>query len=142
MPDGGLTTINSIHHHLQNEVTKKMAPPNPNTDGLLPAGVSGRLILRSEDKLTLFEQQSRRVINEIQAVRIKYISWNRDGSLVALMGKHSLVLATRNLEQLCAVTETVRIKVRTDRQTDECGDVCMSVLSVWPHIASFRVNPH
>ncbi len=43
-----------------------MAPPNPNTDGLLPAGVSGRLILRSEDKLTLFEQQSRRVISEIQ----------------------------------------------------------------------------
>lgn len=45
-------------------------------------------------------------------MRIKYISWNRDGSLVALMGKHSLVLATRNLEQLCAVTETVRIKAR------------------------------
>jgi len=96
--------------NFQNEVTKKMAPPNPNTDGLLFAGVSGRMILRSEDKLTLFEQQSRRVIAELQAPRIKYILWNKDGSLVALMGKHSLVIATRNLEQQCAVTETVRVK--------------------------------
>jgi coatomer protein complex subunit alpha (xenin) len=96
--------------NFQNEVTKKMAPPNPNTDSLLFAGVSGRVILRSEDKVTLFEQQSRRVIAELQAPRIKYIFWNKDGSLVALMGKHSLVVATRNLEQQCAVTETVRIK--------------------------------
>jgi coatomer protein complex subunit alpha (xenin) len=96
--------------NFQNEVTKKIAPPNPNADGLLFVPVSGRLILRSEDKLTLFEQQSRRVISELQAVRIKYIVWNKDGSLVALLGKHTLVIANRNLEQLCSTTETVRVK--------------------------------
>jgi coatomer subunit alpha len=96
--------------NFQNEVTKKIAPPNPNTDGLLFAGISGRIILRSEDKLTLFEQQSRRTIFELQAVRIKYIIWNKDYSLVALLGKHTLVIANRNLEQQCSATETVRVK--------------------------------
>jgi hypothetical protein len=38
--------------------------------GLLFAAVSGRLILRSEDKLTLYEQQSRRIISELQAVSV------------------------------------------------------------------------
>lgn len=44
----------------------------------------------------------------VRQVRIKYIIWNRDSTLVALLGKHTLVLANRNLEQQCSITETVR----------------------------------
>lgn len=46
-------------------------------------------------------------------MRIKYIIWNRDSSLVALLGKHTLVLANRNLEQQCSITETVRMTTTT-----------------------------
>ena len=93
-----------------NEVTKKVAPPNPSTDGMFFAGASGRLLLRSDDRITLFEQQSRRVLAELQVPRVKYVVWNKDCTCVALLSKHGIIIATRELEQLCAVSETVRVK--------------------------------
>ena len=38
--------------------------------------------------------------------RVKYVIWNKDFSMVALISKHQLVLATKQLDQLCTVTET------------------------------------
>ena len=40
---------------------------------------------------------------------MKYVVWSKDYSHVALISKHQLVLATKQLEQLCTVTETVRV---------------------------------
>jgi coatomer subunit alpha len=98
--------------NFQNEVTKKIPPPHPSTDFMFYGGTAGRLLLRSEDKISLFENQSRRIIGELQtsSQRIKYAQWNDDCSLVALMGKHVIILANRSLQQQCTVTETVRVK--------------------------------
>jgi len=74
------------------------------------AGTSGRLLLRSDERIVLFEPQSRRVLAELQVTRIKYVIWNEDFSKVALVSKHGITIASRNLEQLCTVTETVRVK--------------------------------
>ena len=41
---------------------------------------------------------------------MKYVVWNKDFSMVALISKHQLLLATKQLDQLCSVTETVRLK--------------------------------
>ena len=87
-------------------------------------GTSGRLLLRSDERIVLFEPQSRRVLAELQVTRIKYVIWNQDFSKVALISKHGakspgvnwlildlgITIASRNLEQLCTVTETVRVK--------------------------------
>lgn len=54
------------------------------------AGTSGRLLLRSDDRMMLFEPQSRRVLSEIQVARIKYVIWNRECSHVALISKHGM----------------------------------------------------
>jgi hypothetical protein len=48
------------------QVKKKIKPPYPNVDNLFSAATSGRMILRAEDKVALFETQSRQVLNEIQ----------------------------------------------------------------------------
>ena len=42
----------------------------------------------------------------IQVPRVKYVIWNKDYTMVALISKHQLVLATKQLDQLCTVTET------------------------------------
>jgi len=74
--------------NFQNEVTKKLPPPNPSTDGMFFAGTSGRLLLSSEDRMTLFDTQSRMTLAELQVPRIKYVVWSGDYNHVALLSKH------------------------------------------------------
>ena len=89
---------------------KRVKPPYSNADYLFPSATSGRVLVRAEDRICMFELQSRRVVAEITGVVVKYVSWSADGSHVALMGKHAVVIADRDLTQICGVTETVRVK--------------------------------
>ena len=95
---------------LVNDPGKRVKPPYTNADYLFPSATSGRVLIRAEDRICLFELQSRRVVAEITGVVVKYVSWSADGSHVALMGKHAVVIADRDLTQVCGVTETVRVK--------------------------------
>ena len=96
--------------NLNNETTKRVSAPVPNVDCLYDGGASGRIILRADDRAVLFEVQSRRVIGELTAPKIKNIIWSPDGSKVALLCKYGVVIANRQLEQLCSISDTVRIK--------------------------------
>lgn len=89
---------------------KKIRPPYPNADFIFPSATAGRLIVRAEDRICLFELQSRRVVAEITSINAKYCVWSNDGSHVALLGKHTVVLADKDLTQITAVSETVRVK--------------------------------
>jgi len=96
--------------NLNNETTKRVSAPLPNVDCLYDGGASGRIILRADDRAVLFEVQSRRVIGELTAPKIKNVVWSPDGSKVALLCKYGVVIANRQLEQLCSISDTVRIK--------------------------------
>jgi len=96
--------------NLNNETTKRVAAPVPNVDCLYDGGASGRVVLRADDRAVLFEVQSRRVIGELTAPKIKSVVWSPDGSKVALLCKYGVVIADRQLEQLCSISDTVRIK--------------------------------
>jgi len=96
--------------NFQNETIKKVASPLPGADGLFFAGTAGRFLIKSEERIMLYDQQARKVISELQVPRVKYVVWNKDYSMIALISKHQLVLANKQLEQLCSVTETVRLK--------------------------------
>lgn len=96
--------------NLNNETTKRVQPPVPNVDCLLEGGASGRILLRVEDRAILFEVQSRRVLGEITAPKIKNVVWSPDGSKVAIICKYGVVIADRQLEQLCSISDNVRIK--------------------------------
>lgn len=99
-----------VINDLANEKRKSISPPNPGTDKLFVAGISGRLLLRSDDRVTLFEPQSRRVLSELQIPRVKYVVWNNDYTFLALLSKHGITIASRDLDQLCSLTESVRVK--------------------------------
>ncbi len=43
-------------------------------------------------------------------MRVRYVFWNKDASLVVLMSKHALMICSKTLEQKCTVSEMVRIK--------------------------------
>jgi len=96
--------------NLRNESTKRFQPPNGNTDGMFSASTAGRVLLRSEDRITLFDMQARKVIGEVVVPMVRYVMWNADGSMVALLCKHAVVICNRNLEQQSTVAESVRVK--------------------------------
>ena len=95
--------------NLRNEVTKKCAPPLPGTDAIFYAG-TGCLLCRSEDKMVLFDVQQRTVMAELATPFVKYVVWSADGSMVALLSKHAIVVANKRLGQACTVHETIRVK--------------------------------
>jgi len=96
--------------NLNNETTKRVQPPVPNVDALMDGGASGRVMLRADDRAILFEVQSRRVLGELTAPKLKSVVWSPDGSKVALVCKYGVVIADRQLEQLCSISDNVRIK--------------------------------
>lgn len=96
--------------NLNNETTKRVAPPVPNVEMLLDGGASGRVILKAEDRAVLFEVQSRRVLGELQATKLKSVVWSPDHSKVALVCKYGVVICDKQLEQLCSISDNVRVK--------------------------------
>lgn len=72
----------------QNEIVKKSTPPLAGIDNLFFAGVAGRIIFRSDERLMLYDLQARKVVSELQVPRVKYVEWNADFSMVALVSKH------------------------------------------------------
>lgn len=94
--------------NLKNELTKQFKVPN-NVDGIFPAA-AGSVLLRSNDSVSLFDLQRKEVVGELTTPSIKYVSWSQDGSMVALLSRHTLIIANKRLEQLCSIHETIHIK--------------------------------
>ncbi|PNH11699.1 Coatomer subunit alpha-1 [Tetrabaena socialis] len=95
--------------NLQNEITKKVPTPCATTDAVFYAG-TGMLLCRSEDKVTLFDIQQRSSMAELATPFIKYVVWNSDMSMVALLSKHAIIIADKRLGSAQTVHETIRVK--------------------------------
>ncbi|XP_075986901.1 coatomer subunit alpha isoform X2 [Anticarsia gemmatalis] len=93
--------------NLKNEVSKKISTPT--CEEIMYAG-TGMLLLREPDCVQLLDVQQKRTIASVKIAKCRYAIWNADMSLVALLGKHSVTLCTKKLEQLCCVTEGARVK--------------------------------
>ncbi|XP_041985120.1 coatomer subunit alpha isoform X2 [Aricia agestis] len=96
-----------VIRNLKNEVSKKIATPN--CDEIMYAG-TGMLLLREPDAVQLLDVQQKRTVATLKLSKCRYAVWNADMSLVALLGKHTVTICTRRLEQLCTVTEGARVK--------------------------------
>lgn len=94
---------------LRNETSKQIAPPHPTADYLFPA-TPGCCLIRSEEKMTLFDVQQRKVMGELTTPVVKFAIWSADSSRVALLSKHAIIIANRKLGHVCTVHETIRIK--------------------------------
>ena len=98
-----------IVRDLRGDVTKKVPSPLPTTEGMFYAG-TGMLLVRSEDKVALFDVQQRTVVAELSTPPIKYAVWSGDMERVALLSKHAIVVADKKLGNAVTVHETIRIK--------------------------------
>ncbi|KAJ2276488.1 hypothetical protein IW137_000194 [Coemansia sp. RSA 1287] len=93
---------------LTNQTTKTIKPP-VTVEAIFNAPGS-QILLSTATSVVLFDVQTRQVVSEINAAPVKYVVWSSDMSTVALLCKHTITLANKQLDQLCQVHETIRIK--------------------------------
>ncbi|GAB4853851.1 hypothetical protein Ancab_018060 [Ancistrocladus abbreviatus] len=94
--------------NLKNEIVKKSPLPIA-TDAIFYAG-TGNLLCRAEDRVVVFDLQQRMVLGELQTPFVKYIVWSNDMETVALLSKHTIVIASKKLVHQCTLHETIRVK--------------------------------
>ncbi|KAJ2520175.1 hypothetical protein H4217_002217 [Coemansia sp. RSA 1939] len=91
-----------------NQNPRTVKPP-ATVEAIFPAPGT-QILLATSTSVILFDVQTRQATAEINAASVKYVSWSADMSKVALLSKHTVVIATKQLEQLCQIHETIRIK--------------------------------
>lgn len=116
--------------NMNNEMTKKFDVPVPAPDQIFFAGTVGRLLITKDDRVFLYENNARRILADVQAGKVKYVFWNTDRSLVALMSKHGITICDKQLQVKCTVTEAVRVK---SGQFDENN--------IFVYVTTFFFNP-
>merc|ERR1719284_1260677 len=96
-------------YSLQNELSKKLDLPSP-TDMIFPGG-SNRILLKSEEKILLFDITSRKVLEEVSVPGgVRYAVWSNNGQYAAFMSKHNVLMTGRNLEYMSGFHENIRVK--------------------------------
>lgn len=93
---------------LNNNVTKSIKLDEPVKD-VLYAG-PGQVLLLRQNSVVLFDVQQKKALGEIQVANVKYASWSADGEHVALLLKHTITIASKKLELVALMHETIRIK--------------------------------
>ncbi|KAK4486814.1 hypothetical protein RD792_006593 [Penstemon davidsonii] len=94
--------------NLKNEIVKKSPLPIA-TDAIFYAG-TGNLLCRAEDRVVIFDLQQRIVLGDLQTSFVRYVVWSQDMESVALLSKHSIVIADKKLVHRCTLHETIRVK--------------------------------
>ena len=100
----------TIHIRDPTNVTTKSFKAPITTNDLLLLAPGGNLILSSANSVILFDVQNRAIMAELTASSVKYVSWSVDMTKVALLSKHSIIIASNTFKQLAQVSETIRIK--------------------------------
>ena len=72
---------------LSNSVVKSIKPP-VQTNEIFYGGTAS-IILSSTTSVVLYDIQQQKTIAEVNSPPVKHVVWSMDGSLVALMSKHS-----------------------------------------------------
>ncbi|KAJ3379936.1 hypothetical protein HDU84_006278 [Entophlyctis sp. JEL0112] len=93
---------------LANQPTKNFKTPGLVND--IFHGGSKNLILVTPTSVILFDTELRTILGELNVSGVRYAVWSPDQSMVALFSKNALVIASKQLEQLCLIHETIRIK--------------------------------
>ncbi|CAN6666829.1 coatomer subunit alpha [Trichomonascus vanleenenianus] len=116
---------NSISvHDLSNAVTKSVTPPITVKDILY--GGQNLLLLLGASSVVLYDIQQKKTVAELAVQGVKYASWSNDGQYVALLSKHTITIATKTLQNVSSLHETIRIKSAT---WDDSGILIYSTLN-------------
>eukprot|EP00930_Biecheleria_cincta_P035139 TRINITY_DN241_c0_g1_i1.p1 TRINITY_DN241_c0_g1~~TRINITY_DN241_c0_g1_i1.p1 ORF type:complete len:1243 (-),score=237.00 TRINITY_DN241_c0_g1_i1:360-4049(-) len=112
-------------YNLQNELSKKMESP-VTTDYIFPGG-NNRILLKSEEKIVMYDLTARKTVNEMSVSGgVRYVVWSSNGAYCAFMSKHNVLLAGKNMEYYHSFHENIRVK---SGAWDENGVFIYSTLS-------------
>ncbi|KAJ1558601.1 hypothetical protein HK096_009300, partial [Nowakowskiella sp. JEL0078] len=109
---------------LSNESTKTIKTPATVVD-LFYAGTKN-LLLTTATSVLLFDTEVRQTVAELSISGVRQVVWSPDNNLVALVSKHSVAIANKQLEQLSLIHETMKIK---GGAWDEIGIFIFSTLN-------------
>ena len=109
---------------LTNSTTKTIKPPTGTTD--IYFGGPGCLLFVTATSVVLYDIQQKKQLAELAVTGVKYVIWSSDGLHVALLSKHNVSIATKNLQQVSTLHETIRIK---SAAWDDAGVLLYSTLN-------------
>ncbi|GEQ72313.1 hypothetical protein JCM33374_g6000 [Metschnikowia sp. JCM 33374] len=107
-----------------NNVTKTIQLDSSVLD--VACSTAGRVLLIKPTSVVHYDVQQRKELGEVTAQAVKYVAWSPDGQHVALLSKHSIVIATKDLDFVVNMHETIRIK---SAAWDESGVLLYSTLN-------------
>ncbi|EMG49846.1 COP1 Coatomer subunit alpha [Candida maltosa Xu316] len=109
---------------LSNNVTKTIQLDSSVTD-VLP-GAPGRILLVKAHSVINYDVQQKKELSELNVNNVKYVSWSNDGQYLALLSKHTITIANKDLELITSMHETIRIK---SAAWDDTGVLLYSTLN-------------
>ncbi|CAI5758396.1 unnamed protein product [Candida verbasci] len=109
---------------LNNNVTKTIQLDSSINDVL--SGSGGRILLIKSHSVINYDVQQRKELSELLVNNVKYVSWSNDGQYVALLSKHTITIANKDLELITSMHETIRIK---SAAWDDSGILLYSTLN-------------
>ena len=109
---------------LSNNVTKTVQLDSSVVD-VLPGG-PGRVLLVKQHSVINYDVQQRKELSELSVNNVKYVSWSNDGQYLALLSKHTITIASKDLELITSMHETIRIK---SAAWDDSGILLYSTLN-------------
>lgn len=109
---------------MNNNVTKTIQLSSSIVDVLY--GGPGRVLLVEAHSVIIYDVQQRKELGELSVNNVKYCSWSADGQYLALLSKHTITIATKDLELVTSMHETIRIK---SAAWDDSGVLLYSTLN-------------
>ncbi|KAI3402546.2 hypothetical protein KGF56_004638 [Candida oxycetoniae] len=109
---------------LSNNITKTIQLDSSVTDVLY--GGPGRVLLVKAHTVINYDVQQRKELAELSVNNVKYVCWSSDGQYLALLAKHTITIATKDLELVTSMHETIRIK---SAAWDDSGVLLYSTLN-------------
>ncbi|ODQ79980.1 hypothetical protein BABINDRAFT_161634 [Babjeviella inositovora NRRL Y-12698] len=86
----------------------------------------GTILLLKATSVVHYDVQQRKELAEILANNVKYVTWSNDGNYVALLSKHTITIASKSLELISSMHETIRVK---SAAWDDTGVLLYSTLN-------------
>ena len=109
---------------MNNNITKTVQLDLSIVD-VLP-GSPGRILLVKAHSVINYDVQQRKELAEISVNNVKYVSWSSNGQYLALLSKHTITIADKDLELITSMHETIRIK---SAAWDDTGVLLYSTLN-------------
>ncbi|KAG7663675.1 uncharacterized protein J8A68_002791 [[Candida] subhashii] len=109
---------------MSNNITRAIQLDSSVNDVLY--GGAGRVLLVKPHSVISYDVQQRKELSEISVNNVKYVAWSNNGQHLALLSKHTITIANRDLELITSMHETIRIK---SAAWDDSGVLLYSTLN-------------